>query len=126
MFCTLNIEKLGGGPGDKAKLCLNCVSCVRGVATIEACASIPCYGKKINDQERLTQYLKLVGSLGSASSAVSGGGKYSEEQLQQRQRGRFKLDWDLLFWMFASFATLYFTNFASNLLFNDKINRYTL
>ena len=99
---------------------------MKGVATIKACASIPCYAIKINDLERLTRYLKLVGSLGSASSAVSGGGKSSEEQLQQRRRGRLKLDWDLLFWMFASFATLYFTNFASNLLFNDKINRCTL
>ena len=68
-------------------------------------------------------YLNLVGSLGPASSAVGGGGgRPSDEQLQGRRK--FKLDWDLVFWMFASFATLYFTNFASNLLFNDKINRY--
>ena len=39
------------------------------------------------------------------------------------QRRRFKLDWELVFWMIASFATLYLTNFASNLLFNDKIYR---
>ena len=40
-----------------------------------------------------------------------------------KQRRRFKLDWELVFWMIASFSTLYFTNFASNLLFNDKIYR---
>ena len=46
------------------------------------------------------------------------------EKSYRPSRRRFNLDWELLLWMFASFATLYFTNFASNLLFNDKINRY--
>ena len=43
---------------------------------------------------------------------------------RQHQLGRLKVDWHLLFWMFSAFATLYFSNFASNILFNPHINRY--
>ncbi|XP_064383064.1 transmembrane protein 128-like [Halichondria panicea] len=37
--------------------------------------------------------------------------------------GRFRVQWDLVFWMLASFATLYFSDFASHLLFNEEIKR---
>ena len=60
---------------------------------------------------------------GSKAAPVSDS-ESAARRLQQRHR--LKLDWELLFWMFAAFATLYFTNFASHLLFNDKINRYTI
>ncbi len=38
-------------------------------------------------------------------------------------QSRFRVQWDLLFWMLASFAMLYFTDFASHLLFNAVVKR---
>lgn len=39
---------------------------------------------------------------------------------------KFKVQWDLILWMIASFATLYLSEFASNLLFNEEVKRYVL
>ncbi len=36
------------------------------------------------------------------------------------------MEWDLIFWLFASFAMLYFTDFASHILFNPVVKRYCL
>lgn len=61
----------------------------------------------------------------TGSEDVNGERSFPQRQKAQ-PRQRLKFDWELLFWMFASFATLYFTNFASNLLFNEKIKRYVI
>ena len=36
---------------------------------------------------------------------------------------RLKVEWDLVFWMFACFAMLYFTDFASHILFDTVVRR---
>lgn len=37
-----------------------------------------------------------------------------------------RVEWDLLLWMFGSFAVLYFTDFASHLLFNPVVKMYAV
>lgn len=44
----------------------------------------------------------------------------------RRAKPKFRIEWDLIFWMFISFAMLYFTDFASHLLFNPVVKRYAL
>ena len=47
-----------------------------------------------------------------------------EDGAQQKKAGpRLKMEWDLIFWLFASFAMLYFTNFASHILFDTIVKR---
>lgn len=40
-----------------------------------------------------------------------------------RAKSKFRVEWDLLFWVFGTFAMLYFTDFASHLLFNPVVKR---
>lgn len=65
--------------------------------------------------------------LSTEGEGVGGGGHSSllDDSLRGRtqQKRQLNLDWQHLFWMLTSFATLYLTNFASHLLFNDSINR---
>lgn len=42
---------------------------------------------------------------------------------KRRPPSKFVLQWDLLFWLLGCFAMLYFTNFASHLLFNPAVKR---
>ena len=44
----------------------------------------------------------------------------------KRAAWRLRVEWELLLWMIGSFAVLYFTNFASHLLFNPVVKRYRL
>ena len=45
-------------------------------------------------------------------------------QVERRKVGlRMSGNWDLLFWLVAAFAVLYFTDFASHLLFNPAVRR---
>lgn len=41
----------------------------------------------------------------------------------RKPHSKFKVEWDLVFWMLGSFAMLYFTDFASHLLFNPVVKR---
>lgn len=47
-----------------------------------------------------------------------------EEASKTPPTSRFRVHWDLIFWMIASFATLYLSEFASHILFNDIIKQY--
>ena len=50
----------------------------------------------------------------------------SGKEKKKRSGVRFKLEWDLIFWLFASFAMLYFTDFASHILFDPIVKRYSV
>ena len=47
-----------------------------------------------------------------------------EHKVSIRRGPRIKMEWDSLFWILASFALLYFLNFASNILFNSDVKRW--
>ena len=63
------------------------------------------------------------GSASASQAAASSSGTHMEHDRQQPIK-RFRMQWDLLFWMLASFTTLYLSEFASNLLLNDNVKRY--
>lgn len=46
----------------------------------------------------------------------------AREQYLKRLQG----EWDSLLWIFAAFAVLYYFEFASNVLFNEKVDRFDL
>ncbi|KAL5471546.1 hypothetical protein EMCRGX_G029670 [Ephydatia muelleri] len=45
---------------------------------------------------------------------------------RRRLPAKLQADWDSLLWMFASFALLYYTEFASTIIFSALINRLAL
>lgn len=56
------------------------------------------------------------------ASEPTGDSKKGRRRLPDKLRG----DWDSLLWMFGSFALLYYTEFASTIIFSDLINRSAL